>query len=220
MSYLRLLGVATLICFSSLALASDPAPQRTHDGLELRKQSRSMLVYAKPGAELSGYSKLAILKAYVAFKDDWKKHYNQDVDFEHRLRDSDLQRIREEVAEEFAKIFSEVLSEEGGHELVSQGAEGVLIIRPAIIDLQVTAPDVMSAGRDDVYAGSAGAMTLYMELLDGVTGELLFRVIDAEAAGDDIWRIRNRVTNRADADRVLRRWAEQLNKHLATVKNG
>jgi hypothetical protein len=30
--------------------------------------------------------------------------------------------------------------------------------------------------------------------------------------------VANRVTNTADFDRVLRRWAEILNKHLAQVK--
>lgn len=66
--------------------------------------------------------------------------------------------------------------------------------------------------------GTAGQMTLYMELLDGVSGELLYRVIDPKAVGNEIWQVRNKVTNRAAADRVLRRWATLLNDNLARVK--
>jgi hypothetical protein len=57
-----------------------------------------------------------------------------------------------------------------------------------------------------------------MELLDGVSGELLYRVIDPEAAGNEMWEVRNKVTNKADADRVLKRWATLLNDHLAKVQ--
>jgi hypothetical protein len=44
-------------------------------------------------------------------------------------------------------------------------------------------------------------------------------LIDPEAAGNDMWRLRNEVTNRAGADRVLRRWATLFNDHLARVKD-
>ena len=53
---------------------------------------------------------------------------------------------------------------------------------------------------------------------DGKTGQIIYRIIDRRAAGNDFWRARNRVTNRADADRVLRHWARLLNSHLAQLK--
>lgn len=61
-------------------------------------------------------------------------------------------------------------------------------------------------------------MTLYMELYDGRTGDIIARVVDPEALGDDFWQVRNSVTNLADADRVLRRWATLLSDHLAAMK--
>jgi hypothetical protein len=56
-----------------------------------------------------------------------------------------------------------------------------------------------------------------MQLYDGKTGDIIARIIDPEAAGDGVFEVRNSVTNMADADRVLRRWATILNDHLATV---
>jgi hypothetical protein len=201
-----------------IATAKDKLPETTPEGLVLQNDTRMAAVYKRPGASIAEYDKIALLKAYVAFRKNWVKDFNRNEGFNMQLRDRDVKRIRSELAEEFGKVFTEVLSTKGGHQMVAEGGDGVLIIRPAIINLEVTAPDLMEPGRQDDYAASAGQMTLYMELLDGVSGELLYRVIDPEAAGNDVWRIRNRVTNRADADRVLRRWATLLNDHLARVK--
>jgi hypothetical protein len=56
-----------------------------------------------------------------------------------------------------------------------------------------------------------------MQLYDGKTGDIIARIIDPEAAGDDFFQIRNSVTNQADAERVLTRWATILNDHLGTL---
>jgi hypothetical protein len=93
------------------------------------------------------------------------------------------------------------------------------VLRPAIIDLDVTAPDTMSAGRSYTLSQSAGSMTLYIELYDSVTSQLLGKAIDQRSdpgmAGTIQWR--NRVTNKAEADRILRRWAKALRERLDDV---
>ena len=43
------------------------------------------------------------------------------------------------------------------------------MLRPAIVDLEVTAPNTMAAGRSYTLSESAGAMTLYLEFFDSVT---------------------------------------------------
>ena len=207
-----------MLVLATAAGARDKLPEKSTDGLVLQHDTKMAAVYMRPGASLAGYDKIALLKAYVAFKKNWVRDHNRDEGFEQQLRDRDVKRIRSEMAEEFNKVFTEVLSTRGGHEMVTEGGDGVLIIRPAIINLEVTAPDLMTAGMQQNFAASAGQMTLYMELLDGVSGELLYRVIDPKAAGNEMWQVRNKVTNKADADRVLRRWATLLNDHLASVK--
>ena len=58
------------------------------------------------------------------------------------------------------------------------------------------------------------------QLYDSVTSELLARVMDAEAAQDfGAMQIRNSVTNRADADRILKKWADALGEHLAQARS-
>jgi hypothetical protein len=214
----RIFLITALALFTTVSYAESSLPQVSHDGMQLQKGTKMRAVYMMPGADLSEFSEVALLEAYVAFKKHWKREYNEDVvSLDGRINDRDMKKIRDEVAKEFNKVLTEVLTK-GGHKMVSKGAQGVLIIRPAIVNLVVTAPDLMTAGMSQTASASAGEMTLYMELFDGKTGDIIYRVIDPEAAGNDFFQVRNSVTNRADADRVFRRWAKLLNDHLSSIK--
>jgi hypothetical protein len=203
---------------ATFAFAKADFPAVSHDGLHLVPDTKLRAVYMKPGADLSQYDRVAILDTYVAFTKHWQREHNEDEPFEMRVSDKDMKEIRERVAKEFTKEFTKVLSTEGGHQVVTDAGDGVLILRPAIINLDVTAPDTMTAGMSQTVVASAGSMTLYLELYDGKTQSIIARIIDPEAADNvGIAQVANRVTNTADFDRVLRRWAEILNKHLAHV---
>ena len=51
--------------------------------------------------------------------------------------------------------------------------EKVLILRPSIINLDIAAPDIMSAGMSRTYTTSAGQMTLLLDIIDGTTKTLM-----------------------------------------------
>jgi hypothetical protein len=64
-------------------------------------------------------------------------------------------------------------------------------------------------------AACTGNETLYLELFDAATGDIIGRVIDQREDRDSGFGQRaNRVTNKADADRIIRGWAETLRKAL------
>lgn len=208
-----------LLVLQGTALAEEQLPQVSHDGLHLLKDTKVRAVYMKPGADLKEYNKIALLDTYVAFRKNWQRDHNRDaVGLADRVSDKDMQRIREELAAEFKKVFTKELSEKGGHEVVTTAGSGVLILRPAIINLDVTAPDLMEPGITRTFTADAGQMTLYLELYDGKTQDIIARVIDPEVVGNDIVHVSNSVTNKADVDRLLRRWADLLNAQLAAVK--
>ena len=97
----------------------------------------------------------------------------------------------------------------------------VLVLRPAIINLDVEAPDTMQPGMTRTFSASAGQATLFLELYDSVTSELLARIYDAEEVdGMGFINVRNGVTNRADADRMLKKWADLLGTHLQDARAG
>ena len=120
-----------------------------------------------------------------------------------------------------ADFATETLSENGGYGIVEEAGEDVLLVRPAIIDLDVTAPDTMSAGRSYTFASNAGEATLVVELSDSVTGDLLARAADRRASRDNItlqWT--TRVSNRADAKRLMKHWATLLRDAMDEVHGG
>ena len=76
----------------------------------------------------------------------------------------------------------------------------------------------MTPGMSETFVASAGSMTLYMELFDGKTGDIIGKIIDPEAEDDaGMMQISSSVTNTADFDRIVKRWAQILNSHLAEV---
>ncbi len=192
-------------------------PPVSPEGLRLMPDTKLAAVYMKPGADLSQYDKIALLDTYVSFAKNWQRDTNEEATFENQVSDQDMQTIRDNVAKEFAREMVKVLTADG-RQIVTTGGAGVLILRPAIINLQVTAPDLMTPGMEQTFVASAGSMTLYLELLDGKTGDLIARVIDPEAADDaGMAGIANGVTNSADFDRIVQRWAQILNAHLAQI---
>jgi len=216
----KLLLPLIVLFAATTGFAREELPAVSHDGLHLMPDTKLSAVYMRPGADLSQFDKIALLDTYVSFRKNWKREHNNEEPFDMRVSDKDMKEIRDRVSKEFAKEMTKVLSKEGGHEMVTGGGDGVLILRPAIINLDVTAPDIMSPGMSQTFVASAGSMTLYLELYDGKTGDIIARIIDSEAADNaGIAEVSNRVTNTADFDRVVRRWAEILNKHLAQLKS-
>ncbi len=211
-----LITLAMALTGFSVAQAHDDLPVIDKDGLELRDHSSLRVVYARPGATLEPYKRIALLDCFVAFDEGWLKNYNRTVrGADRRITEEDMERIKREVAEEFRKVFTKELEEEGGYEIVTVAAEDVLVLRPAIINLWPAAPDTRRPGRTTTIVNSAGRMTLYLELYDAKSDQLLAKVIDPRASrGQGGFGLSNSATNKSEADRILRRWADVLRGHL------
>ena len=194
------------------ARAADDPLAVSFDGLELVPESKADVAYIRPGTDFSGYNKLLILEPEVAFKKNWKRNHRN-------VKDKDMERMRQDLAELFQEVFTQELQTEGGYQIVEDAAEDVLLLRPAIIDLDVTAPDTMSAGRSRTFTNSAGAATLFVELFDSVSGEILARAVDREEARQSsTFRYTTRSSNKADARRMLARWADLLRDRLDEMR--
>ncbi len=206
------------LLFSGAVFAAKELPEVDADGLHHIQAPKAAIVYAKPGLDLGQYDKVMILECYVQFRENWKREYNLDqIGLDGRVTDRDVERIRSELAEEFHEVFSEVLVEDG-HPVVTEPGPGVLLIRPAIINLDVAAPDIMRASRSNTWVSSAGSMTLYLELYDAESSEILARVADPKHDPDFGGTRSSGVSNRAAAVRILKAWAKALSDHLSTVQ--
>jgi hypothetical protein len=207
-----------LISFISMAVAAkkQELPQVTEDGLHLVPDGKLAVVYADPEADLSYYSKVHLVDAYVAFKKNWERDQRRNsVSSARRINSKDIERIKTTLAQEFHDVFKTEL-ETHGYELVDEPGDDVMIVRPAIINLDVNAPDVPSAGMSRTYTASAGEMTLYIELIDSVTGDVFAKALDRrfDNARGGFYTWSNSVTNRAAAMRILKGWAVILREAL------
>jgi hypothetical protein len=219
-SQTRALSFASIVFASCLAFAAqEPPPEVSNDGLHLQKHTGTRLVYVKSGATLSQYKRVAILECAVEFEKDWQKDFNREASgLGGRVSDKDVERIKLRLAEEFKKVFTKELQDNGGYQVVDEAAPDVLILRPALFNVEVSAPDLMTADISATVVHSAGQMTLFLELWDASTKTILARVMDAAADHKAFAEKANRVTNKAAADRIMRSWAEELRKRLDAAR--
>ena len=217
----QVIAVAFLgLLLSGPVFAKDKLPEVDSDGLHLVKKSKVRAAYIKPGTTLSQYNKVKMLDCYVDFVKNWERDYNlNQFGLEGRIRDKDAEKIKTRLAAEFTKVFTKELTKKG-FEVVDDTGADVLLLRPALINVDVVAPDVLSAGMRDIVVRSAGSMTLYMEMYDSSTSTLIARVIDPKADDEGFAQVANRVTNKAAADHMLRHWADLLARHLGSEMHG
>jgi len=213
----------SIIAFSTALIlgcsTSGNAPQVSEDGMQLKVDKRSTTAYQKEGVDFSEYTQVQILPSQVAFKKNWQRDYNRNqATSSSRIRDEDVIRIKSGVAKLFDEVFKEEFAKAGDSPLVDKAGTATLIIKPSVINLDINAPDVQSATRSRTFVNEAGRATLYLELFDGVSGEILARVIDTQIVGDNSFTTwANRVTNTADARRTIRRWAQKLREQYDQV---
>lgn len=219
---LKVATVKLMALFASItflaACATTEMPAISPEGLVLQPDTKVGALYMKPGATLKGYDEFGVTDCNVAFRKNWLRDQNsQRLDLSNRVSQRDVDRIKDNLSAHCEEAFRAALQEEPAYNIVEEFSEGeqVLILRPSIVNLDINAPDTMSAGMSRSYTTSAGEMTLILEVIDATTGELLARAIDKKR-GLDTGRLEwsNSVTNRADADRALKAWAKQLRAAL------
>jgi len=212
----------TLLAFSlcSGAMAENQLPQVSSDGLNLVPHSKVYALYVKPGiTSLAQYTEVKILDCFVQFEANYQRNYNMnEIGLDGQMTTMEMDNITKKLSAEFTKVFTEEMVK-NGRPVVDTTGPNVLLLRPAIINLDVTAPDMMTPGMEANFVASAGQMTLYMELYDSATSTLLARVIDPEAGQEGgIGMMANSVTNTMEADQILRRWADLLISHLGEAQ--
>jgi hypothetical protein len=209
---LALLVMAAAAAALLPALAADEPPQEW-DGLVRVSSKKLDHVYKLPQADFSGYKRVRLDPIEVEFDKNWKPNQSERSP-SRRLTNEDLEKIKKALAEEFRKVFTEELTK-NGYPVVEESDDDVLRVSAAIVNLYITAPEKMSAGRSRTYTSSAGHMTLVVELRDSVTGKLMARAVDSVQGRDTgNFMITNSVTNMSSARTALTKWAQVLREGL------
>ncbi|MCZ6526080.1 MAG: DUF3313 family protein [Gammaproteobacteria bacterium] len=197
--------------FTGHTFAVEEVGDVTFEGLERVQGSRMAIAYKHPEADFSVYSKIMLLDVYIAFKKNWKREHR-------RVSNSDMNRIKKRGASLFRQVFTDVL-EEGGYPVVDVADDDVLLVRPAIIELDIKAPDVQTSGMSRTYVTNVGNATLYVELYDSTSGAILGRGIDRKSARNSTgFRMSSSVYNSSEARKIFREWAGYLKAGLDEIQ--
>jgi hypothetical protein len=212
--------VFALSFVSAPLLAQDEEQASSAENLELVDKTRRSEVYADPDIDWSIYTQISLDPATVAFRKNWQRDLNRSQPF--RVKTEDMERIKSELSEMFNEVFTEELTTNGGYVITETSGDNVLRIAPHIVDLDVYAPDTRNnPGVTRSYTDSSGRMTLKLEMYDSVTGDLIATTRDRQEAprrGYMQWT--TSVSNRADAKRMLQRWAVDLREGLDNARKG
>jgi len=194
-----IMTVVFAVALCSACASGKAAPQVTHDGLQLVSDSKMERLWVKPGEDFSQYNMIGLLDCYVAFKKGWRTNHPD-------LRRSDMQKTRQWLTAEFREVFTAKLLG-NGYSIATAPKKGVLLVRPALIDLEIFEPDASSM----TFTVSTNSVKLYVELYDAESSEILARAADriqANHIGDV--EVSSFVTNSDDTRRLLKHWAGRL----------
>jgi hypothetical protein len=196
--------------FAALLLCAAPAAAKaptTWDGLVLVPSKGFQLVYLQPGADFRGYTKIMLDPAEVAFEKNWAKDYNMSVrGASGRVSERDVERTVSEGIAAATALFAAAW-QKGGYPVVTEPGSDVLRVRPAVLNITVSAPDVR-VERSYTFTDIAGQAVFALEARDSTTNALIGRIVDPEAAGDNTHGQRNRQTNRSDFRHLVDQWAK------------
>jgi len=197
------LSVASPFQAASLAKAPD-----TIEGLYKVPSKRFDLVYLLPGADFRPYTKVMFDTPEVAFKKNWLRDYNNSTrSTQRRISEEDAQKALDAARTGLIEIFTKVYTN-GGYQVVTSPGPDVLRVQTAVVNLDIVAPDTMSAGRSRTFSREAGSATLVVEARDSTSGALLGTAVDTREIGDSMGYLRNSVTNRSDFSQAFERWAK------------
>ena len=210
---MRLLFSAALAA-SLLAAPAHAKMPDTWDGLYRVKSKSADAVYLLPGVNFGTYSKIMLDPTEVSFEKNWQRDQPMGS---RRLSSAEMRKVLDEASAKFGSNLAAVLAKHG-YTIVDQPGDDVLRLRTGIANLSFVMPNDMG-GRSRTFSRESGGATLVVEGRDSVTGALLGRALDTEAAGDDmVYRV-DEQSIRADFERLFEDWAKSVASGLDRLKS-
>jgi hypothetical protein len=202
------------------AVAAEKGGNESYDGLVPVGDPRVAAAWIDPDADFSVFKRVVVFEPKVAFRANWMRDQNRNTRMR-RVSQRDMDRIKGDVAELFEEVFSESL-EAGGYDVVTVVGDDVLVLRPSIIDLDVNVPNASATAPTQSISATAGSATLFVELFDSVSGDIIGRAVDRREIGQaqGAFTLRGGAANRQEARQMFTRWANKLVEFLDSHYGG
>lgn len=168
-------------------------------------------VLMPPDIQLERFTRVYLEDAEVSLSDHWLRERRTEYN------DRDLERIREDYGRLLGEAIREELEEQTGLEFTDEVENADVIFSPQLRELNIYAPDFMTARQQEHYTREAGNATFDLVLRDAGSGAVLAQFIDhRETLGLHPLERTNRATNYRHFTRLFERWTNNLAKYLLT----
>ena len=193
-----------------------PNAEVSFDGLHAIDNSVFALAWADPEIDFSRYNKIipggAVLE-FRAVKKSSGATRSRSSQSEFYIEQS----ARDELKEIASEIFDEELSNSTRFTVTDAPGQDVLVIRGALHDIVSNVPP-QTVGRSEVFLSSVGEITLIIEVVDSMSGEVIFRAVERRALDRQGQAMRSSSVNtRSEVRRLMRRWATTLREGLDSI---
>jgi len=220
MKYLGVFAAVMLItgCASEPTIQQGPDAEVTYDGLHRIDHSTFQYAYIDPDADWARYGKILPGGAefeFRAVKKTSSTYRARSTESEFYIDDNDRKRLAKEVSE----VFAEELAKSERFTVADTAGRDVLIIRGGLTDIVSKVPPEY-VGHSEVFLSSVGEATLVLEIVDSMSGEVLFRAADrraAERAGGTRPMHSSPATNWAEVRRLARNWGSRLREGMDSL---
>lgn len=219
--YRTILVTAGTLILASGCATSTPTVDTTDeagmsfDGLYPIKGGSADQAWARPGADISQYSKIILQSVGVEYRpggESGRLFHSRSRTDHYEISDKQKKRLREILRE----AFLEELGKSERFTLVSEPGPDVLSIRGGLLDVVSFVPPE-PIGRGEVYLSRVGEATLVLEIRDSVSEAVIARAVDRRAAENSFdFSESNRVNNSSEVRRLARTWARLLRERLDT----
>jgi hypothetical protein len=216
-------NIKGILAGALLAVAAPLLAQASEDnweGLVRVRSPKIELVYLAPEADFRPYTQVLLEPSEMAMRANWLRDQRRRsaASLGGQPTERDIARALERGQQQFDSYFADAFTK-AGFTIATEPGPDVLRVRSAVADIDVVAPDVGGAGRNRTYSQEAGSGTLVVEVRDSLSNALLGRAVERRTAGDNGPWLRTAASNRADFDRVFRRWAETSAEGLVELRN-
>jgi hypothetical protein len=218
---LSLLAAATVLASgcagSSPTIDTTDEAGMSFDGLYPVKGGSADIAWARPGADISQYTKIMLQGVGIEYRPGGEtgRRFNPRPNSDDHYEISDQQKKR--LEELLRDAFREELGKSERFTIVDKAAPDVLLIRGALLDVvSFTPPDPV--GRSEIFLSSFGEATLVLEIRDSVSEAIIARAVDrraADPAGQAMSRS-NSANTTMEVRRMVKAWARLLRERLDT----
>jgi len=192
-----------------------PNAEVSFDGLHAIDNSIFAMAWADPDIDFSRYNKFIPGGAVLEFRAVKKTSGTT------RARSSQTEFYIDEAGREklealATEVFDEELAKSTRFTVTDAPGQDVLILRGALTDIVSNVPP-QTAGRTEVFLSQVGEITLILEAIDSMSGEVIFRAVERRALDRQGGARSSSVNTRSEVRRVIRRWATTLRDGLDSL---